>query len=270
MEIDYAYAQRIAQKHASKGRVNANLADDEIPTGAIAELAGVDPQTVSRWANRDTFPPRLRRGVFPLAQVLTWLEKYHRLGDRKPTDDDLLTLYEFARVVGVNTGSVYQYADDEDLLAMAKEDNRDHNGLQRWPYRDLRRFWYEIRWSRGQAPGGRRDPLLNDVMPLMRENSEVTVQTIVTSLRARYGDIPAPRIARLCLAAQRQLAIEDPRHDTLFDKTVELMREAAAKRQPLSRRRLTQELGIGNPSRAQRLMSAAAQELGHSPEGSGT
>ncbi|WP_188186959.1 helix-turn-helix transcriptional regulator [Nonomuraea sp. SYSU D8015] len=267
MKIDRKYAQRIAQEHARKGRVHANLADDEISTGAIAELTGVDPQTVSRWANRDTFPRRRRRGVFPLDEVLEWLNKYHRLRHDKPSDDELLTLYEFARLIGVTERSVSQYADDPYLLATAKEENRDHNDHQRWPYRDLHRFWYEIRWSRGEAPKGRADPLLDEVIAVLRENGEASDQAIASALRAVHGDIVSARIKRLRLAAKSQLAIEDPRRDPLFGRTVALMRDAAAAQQPLSRRRLTQELGIGSPPRAKRLMAAAAQELGQ-PESS--
>ncbi|WP_431921408.1 hypothetical protein [Nonomuraea jabiensis] len=162
--VDLEYARRVARENA--GRIHID--EDEITSRGVARLAGVNINTVITWSKWETFPARLRHGVFPLKPVLTFLLRFHP-EEESPGPDSLLTLTQFAHRVGVTPPTTDQYWDHPYLLEKADDDNIDHKGVQRWRLADLEDFWHNQRPGQGRGPRPTRQGRPHPKRPHKRE-----------------------------------------------------------------------------------------------------
>ncbi|MFI6883996.1 hypothetical protein [Streptosporangium canum] len=221
MEIDPHYARRIAREKAGRKVID----DGEITTAGVVALARVDPITVARWANDadSGFPWRLRHGVFPLDEVLRFLRSYHpKVLSPDVTDDDLVTLHNFARLQGFDPATVSAYADHPYLAKRKRPENISTRGVQRWRLGDLKHFWTNVRPWTWAAGAGRPDPLTARTRALLEqaheEETPVSADQVAETLK-----VTLPRAEKLMTAAHRQIIRAHPDRDPLLPAVVELL-----------------------------------------------
>ncbi|MEU9837101.1 hypothetical protein AB0D67_36655 [Streptosporangium sp. NPDC048047] len=262
MEIDPDYARQIAREKAGRKVID----DGEITTAGIVALSGVDPVTVSRWANSpgSGFPRRLRHGVYPLDAVLTFLRAYHpkRLS-LNVADDELVTLYHFAHLQGFHPATVNAYADHPYLVERRRPENVSTRGVQRWRLGELKHFWTHVRPWTWVAGAGRPDPLTAQVRALL-ERAHENKTAVSAAQVAEICGIPLPRAEKLIAAAQRQIIRAHPERDPLLPAVIDLLAPVIADGRRPSVRAVMHDLGVPR-ARAAALVGEAGKHFPATP-----